>query len=477
MNVETFPPLEKGGIEGGFYDAKLLELQKMPRALLVTILFLFLSLPLFAQKKVQTPAGLDSLTKREADSLSRTLFGEERDEDRARKEFENGQEDFRAGDAFLTEADSLRRAGTDTTLRKPGGVIGFFKQNFGDSSLTSGELDTRKRGDAALRRAAKEFARALELSPQLFEARLWLAATYDRLGEWDQSLEIYREILNERQGEDRLWFNYGYAALQGGQYEKAVNAFEQAIHVSLLVGGDSTKIPNRYRTYAGEAFLKTYQDRLALERFRQAQFFADSVEAAEIGRTIEWILWDEGGIATAEYRDAAFAAERDTRWDDARRAYLGGISVARTGKARDELSYRLALLEFQHGTRTDGLARLKALIEAVPDAPPDYTENYGKMLFAYAQTLEQESDPRGALGYYLQSTKIAWSGQGTGYLEIARLAANDLDRAIEHASKALEFKLTGEQKKTAYRILEDSYRAKGNWEMMKRYRQLLEATP
>jgi tetratricopeptide (TPR) repeat protein len=449
----------------------------MQRSFLITLLTFLLCLPLFAGKKAPPPAGLDSLTKQEGDSLSRALFGEERAEDRARKEFDNGQEDFRAGDAFLNEADSLRRAGTDTTLRKPGGVIGFFKQNFGDSALTSGELETRKRGDAALGRAVKEFQRALELSPQLFEARLWLAATYDRLREWDKSLEIYRDILNERQGEDRLWFKYGYAALLGGQYEKAVNAFEQAIRVSLLVNGDSAKVPNRYRTFAGEAFLKTYQDRLALERFRQAQDYADSAEAAEIGRTIDWILWDEGGIATAEYRDAAYAAERGARWDDARRAYLGGISVARTIPAKNELSYRLALLEFQHGTRTDGMARLKALIESVTDTPPDYIENYGKMLFSYAQTLEQESDPRGALGYYLQSTKIAWSGQGTGYLEIARLAANDLDRAIEHAAKALEFNLTSEQKKTAYRILEDSYRAKGNWEMMKRYRQLSEATP
>ena len=449
----------------------------MQRPFVITFLTLLLCLPVFAEKKTPPPAGLDSLTKREADSLSRALFGEERDEDRARREFENGQEDFRAGDAFLNEADSLRRAGTDTTLRKPGGVIGFLKQNFGDSSLTSGELETRKRGDAALRRAVKEFQRALELSPQLFEARLWLAATYDRLREWDKSLEIYREILNKRQGEDRLWFNYGYSALQGGQYEKAVNAFEQAIRISLLVNGDSAKVPNRYRTFAGEAFVRTYQDRLALERFRQAQQYADAAEAAEIGRTIDWILWDEGGIATAEYRDAAFSAESQARWDDARQAYLGGISVARTGKARDELSYRLALLEFQHGTRTDGLARMKALLETVPNVPDEYRENYGKMLFAYAQTLEQESDPRGALSYYLQSTKIGWSGQGTGYLEIARLAANDLDRAIEHAAKALEFNLTNEQKKTAYRILEDSYRAKGNWEMMKRYRQLLEATP
>lgn len=448
------------------------------RQISILILSLLLSLPALAQKKSQTPpAGVDSLTKHEADSLSKALFGDEKAEDRAKREFEKGQEDFRAGEAFLSEADSLRRLGVDTTLHKPGGVVGFFKQNFGDSSLTSGELETRKRAEAALRRAAKEFERALELSPQMFEARVWLAATYDRLKDWDKALTAYREILNERQGEDRLWFNYGYTALQAGQYEKAVNAFEQALRISEFVLGDSSKVPNRYRTFSGEAFLRTYQDRLALERFQQALLYADSVEAAEIRRTVEWIQWDSGGIATAEYRDAAFRAEKESRWMDAQQAYRGGIAAARTLRAKTELNYRLALLEFQHGTRTDGLAHMKMLMESTPDAPAEYRENYGKMLFSYAQTLEQEGDPRGALSYYLQSTKILWTGQGTGFLEIARLAANDLDRAIEHATKALDYPLTDDQKKVAYRILEESYRSKGNWEMMKRYRQLLESIP
>ncbi|RPH93640.1 hypothetical protein EHM69_09740 [candidate division KSB1 bacterium] len=448
----------------------------MPRFTIAVFVCLALSAVGLAAK-TPPPAGLDSLTQKEADSLSKALFGEKHDEDRAQKEFANGQEDFRAGEVFLAEADSLRRTGADTTLRKPGGVIGFFKQNFGDSSLTSGELETRKRAEAALRRAAKEFERALELSPGFFEAELWLAATYDRLKEWNKSIALYREILNKRQGEDRLWFNYGYACLQGGQYEKAVNGFEQAIRISMLVSADSAKIPNRYRTFAGEAFLRTYQDRLALERFQQALVYADSVEAAEIRRTIEWVLWDDGGIATVEYRDAAYAAENEQRWNDARQAYLGGQSVARTQRVKDELSYRLALLEFQHGTRTDGLARMKALIESQPEAPPEYRENYGKMLFAYAQMLEQERDKRTCLSYFLQATKINWSGQGAGFVEIARIAANDLDSAIEHATKALQYPLTTEQQRAAYRILEDAYRAKGNWEMMKRYRQLLESNP
>jgi len=420
---------------------------------------------------------VDSLTKVQADSLAKSLFGEARDEDQARKLFENGQEDFRAGDAFLVEADSMRRSGTDTTLKRPGGVMGVFRQAFGDTGMTSGERDTRKRAAAALDRAAKEFERALKLWPEYFEAKLWLVATYDRLQDWDKSLALYREILNERQGEDRLWFNYGYAALQAKQCEKAASAFDQATHIALLVNADTAQVPNRYRIYAGEAFLRTYQDRMALDRFGEALKYADSSDVPEILRTIEWVQWDSGGIATAEYRDAAFAAEHEERWNDARQAYLGGLSVVRTAPAKTELTYRLALLEFQHGTRTDGLARMKQLMESLSDPPSDHRENYGKMLFAYAQVLESESDSRGALSYFLQSTKVAWSGQGAGFIEIARIASNDLDAAIEQATKALDYPLTDEQKKAAYRILESCYRSKGNWEMMKHYRQLLESIP
>lgn len=430
-----------------------------------------------AQKPDQVPAGLDVQTQSEADSLAKELFGEAQKEERARREFDKGREDFRVGEAFVAEADSMRRVGADTTLKKPGGVIGTLRQAFGDTLMSSRERETRKRADAAFRRAAQEFERALKFMPGFPDAQMWLVATYDRLQDWNKSLELYRELLNERQGEDRLWFNYGYAALQAKQFDKAANGFEQAVRIAVLVHGDSSAVPVSYYSYAGEAFLKTYQDRLALQRFRAALPLADSTQAAELQRTIDWILWDDGGIAAAEYRDAAFRAESEERWNDAREAYLGGLRAARTEAAKDELSYRLALLEFRHGAKTDGLARMRELVTQMTAPPAEYRENYGKMLYGYGRILEQENDVRNALSYYLQATKTEWSGQGAGHLEIARIAANDLDKAIEHARKALDFPLTGEQLRAAYTILESAYRSKGNWDMMKTYRQLLESTP
>jgi tetratricopeptide (TPR) repeat protein len=429
------------------------------------------------KKKTLPPAGMDSTTKREADSLSKALFGDVEDEQDARKVFENGQEDYHTGDRFLTEADSLRRFGIDTALSKPRGIIGMIRQDLGDTSLSSGELQTRKRATYALKRAAREFERALEIAPDMVEARLWLAAACDRLKDWARSAAAYREVLTVRKGEDRLWFNYGYACLQSKRYDQAVTGFEQAIQVAFFANEDSTKIPNRYRMFAGEAFLRTYQDQAALERFRQALRSADSSDAAEIKRTIEWIEWDNGGIRTAELRDSALVAEKSERWDVARQSYLLALQAARTKPAKEDLSYRLALLEYQHGSRSDGLSRMKSLVEGSPEAPLEQRENYGKMLFSYAQAVEKDGDARTALGYYLQCTKFAWSSQGAGFVEIARIAANDLDRAIDQATKALTFPLTRDQQQAAYRILADAYRAKGDWDNMKRYRALMETNP
>ncbi len=425
------------------------------------------------KKKGQPPAGVDSVTAKQADSLAKDIFGEKKDLTEAQRLFENGRDDFKAGEAFLAEADSLHRHGIDTTLKRPGGLFGTIKWAMGDSALTSGELDSRKRAESAFRRAQKEFERAMEVSPEMKEVSIWLAATYDRLKEWAKAKDLYREILNERQGDDPLWFRFGYACLQSGEYNRAVTAFEQAISIHYLVNEDSAKVPNHYRTYLGEAYIRTYQDRLALEQFRAArQNAASEADAEELQRTIDWIEWDDGGIAAAEYRDAAFRAESESRWNEAREAYLGGIKAARTERVRDELSYRLALLEFREGTKSDGLARMKELIDAAPDAPAEQRENYGKMLYGYAQDLEQKSDVHGALNYYLQATRFPWSGQGAGFLEIARLAANDPKKAIEHGTKALEFPMTDEQKQMAYRFLEDAYRTTGEWEKMKAYRQL-----
>ena len=446
------------------------------RSSLIALLLVICLTYLYAKEKpANTPAGVDSTTKLEADSLAKELFGEERIEDKARTEMDWGIKDFNSGEELFAEADSLRRLGVDTAFVKPQGLFGAIRQSLGDTSKSSRENEIRERAAMYFERAAKAFEKALKISPDLKEAQLWLAASYDRMKAWDQSLLIYREILNERQGDDRLWFNFGYAALQGGQYDKAVTGFDQALHISEMVEDDPVKVPNRYRIFAGEAAIRTYQDKRALDFFRAALTHATEAEKAEIERTIAWIEWDGGGIATAEYRDRAYQAEHEERWNDAREAYLAALQHARTQPAYWELTYRLALVEFKFGSRTDALARMKNLMEKCTTISPDYQEGYGKMLFAHAQEMETNGEKREAMSYFLQSTKITWSGQGAGYLEIARIAANDLDTAIEQANKALTYALSDEQKQAAYQILESSYRAKGDWEKMKQYRELMEA--
>ena len=427
------------------------------------------------EKKPPTPAGVDSTTKLEADSLAKELFGEQKTEQKAQEEFDWGIKDFKSGEEQLAEADSLRRYGIDTAFVKPSGLFGAIRQSLGDTTKGSRENEIRERANMFYERAAKAFEKTLTISPDMKEARVWLAATYDRMRKWDKSLVVYREILNERQGDDRLWFSYGYAALEGGEYEKAVNGFDQALHISEMVENDPAKVPNRYRVFAGEAAIKTYQDKRALDFFREALKYADSTSAKDIRSAIDWIQWDDGGIATAEYRDRAFKAEKLEQWNDAREAYLAALSHARTQKAYWELTYRLALVEFKYGSRADALARMKEMMIKNTTPAPEYNEGYGKMLYANAQELEKSGEKRDALSYYLQATKIPWSGQGIGYLDIARSAANDLDTAIEQAQKALSYSLTDDQKQTAYTILESSYRAKGDWDRMKQYRALMEA--
>lgn len=228
------------------------------------------------------PAGVESRTVEEADSLAKLLFGEEKTENRARKYFEHGKEDFEAGEEFVHEADSMQAAGVDTTLHLPSGVFGMIRQAFGDSSMSSKEMDTRKRATSAFKAAKKNFKRALKESPEMKEVELWLAATLERLKEWNAAVILYRDILDVRQGEHRLWFNFGYAAMQDEQFDKAVTGFVQAIRIFALSTSKPDSTPNRYRIFAAEAFLRTYQDKSALEMFRDAQAHADTTTAAEL---------------------------------------------------------------------------------------------------------------------------------------------------------------------------------------------------
>ncbi|MFH1012046.1 MAG: hypothetical protein V1784_12540 [bacterium] len=438
--------------------------------------FIFAGCAASRRGQVAVPQGVDTTTAGEADTLARLLYGSPEAEAAAEREMEKGKEDFALGDELRKLADSLARIEIrDTTKAKPRGVINTVRTLFGDTTVMSPASEESLRAMTAFRNAAKHFRRAMQLVPQSPDPPLWLAATLDRLQEWAESAKTYRIVLETRKGEHRLWFNYAYASLQAANFEAAITGFQKAIDVYKLTEGQEVSLPNQYRIFLADAYARTYQDGLALATFRSALTFASPEDSAQILKTIEWIHWDNGGIRTAEYRDEAFRAERERRFGDARRAYLQGIQVARTQAAREELEWRLALLEYTEFEPTMGLDRMKNLIEKNPGAKQEYRESYGKMCYGYAQQLETKKDARTALSYYLQGTKFDWSGQGACFVELARLAANDPAKAITFGTRALDFSLTKEQLRSAYSILEDAYRQQNNWEMMRKYRQALES--
>ena len=425
--------------------------------------------------RTDVPRGIDTTTALEADTLARALYGSPEAERLADREIEKGRQDFEIGEELLRAADSLALIESrDTVKVPPRGLLGRVRRLLGDTTMMSPASETAVRAETAFHTAARHFRRAMQLVPQAPDPPLWLAATLDRLKEWEEAARTYRIVLQTRQGEHRLWFNYAYASLQAENYEAAITGFLRATDVYKLTQGEEVSLPNQYRIFLADAYTRTYQDGLALATFRAALPFASTEDSAQILRTIGWITWDDGGIRTAEFRDEAFRAEREKRFDDARRAYLSGIQVARTHAAREELEWRLALLEYTEFDPLLGLDRLKALLDRHPGAEQEYWESYGKMCYGHAQTVEAKKDKRAALTYFLQGAGFSWSGQGACFVEIARLAANDPSRAVSYGTRALDFSLTKGQLRTTYAILEEAFRQQSNWEMMRKCREALE---
>lgn len=442
---------------------------------LLFCLFVWGGCATFRRARTAVPRGIDTTTAIEADTLARALYGSPEAERLADREMEKGRRDFETGEELLRTADSLARIESrDSVKAPPRGLLGRVRSLLGDTTVLSPASEMRARSETAFRAAAKHFRRAMQLVPQALDPPLWLAATLDRLKEWEEAAKTYRVVLQTRQGEHRLWFNYAYASLQAENYQAAITGFQKAIDVYKIAQGEEVSLPNQYRIFLADAYTRTYQDGLALATFRAALPFASAEDSAQILRTIEWITWDDGGIRTAEFRDEAFRAEREKRWGDTRRAYVFGIQAARTKAARGELEWRLALLEYTEFDPLMGLDRLKALLDENPGTEQEYWESYGKMCYGYAQALEEKKDKRGALTYYLQGAGFSWSGQGACFVEIARLAANDPKRAVSYATRALDFSLTREQLRAAYTILEEAFRQQSNWDMMRKYREALE---
>jgi tetratricopeptide (TPR) repeat protein len=459
------------------------------------------------------PAGVDTTVSFIADTIAGHSFVSLDKEDMAETIKQSGK-------AYVEESDSLWKyltmsrdtsfvVGEDDSL----GAIDAFNrgaeaiielQNL--SRNATDDVVAMVRQNELLDRAQKAFEDAIGLNPFDPETKYWLAAVYQRKAvrfsqerDYDRAIEILERLVRIERGDHPIYARLAESYYGKGRWLLAAENFGNAerllretafmtpgsITPGELSHADSSAL-FVYVYYKADSFTRLYNATDALENFNKSLALARSPQERNAAQSmINFINWDDGNIRASFERDSIIALERRGLLADSEFGYLRLFNTLRSAKARDEIDWRLAVLQFELNKHDQAADRLFRLVQRTPLDPIDgmpvdttylrYFEDFGIVCFNLGtRYLHQERDRHTALKYYIQATQVPWSNRARSHLEVAKLLHNNLPEAIRHAEAAVTevHRMSHEDRKELYQLMTQLYRRSGNTDLARRYFEL-----
>ncbi|MDZ7266877.1 MAG: hypothetical protein ONB48_06130 [candidate division KSB1 bacterium] len=461
------------------------------------------------------PAGVDSSVAVAADSTAKALF----------VEYPRQQQARQIADSSVAKVEKsnrlweILRGRIDSLVVDSAAAINRFNEA-GRELQRAVALDKKAAGEPApeqIRRQALqalEAARAgFELSLQLnpFDAttRLWLARTYQLLARrfldernHRKAAEVLESLVRVQKDQHGLYARLAdcYFALQ--EYPAALENFREAERVlaatavfgvppheplterNIAAATDSSQ-RFLYLYYQGECYIKMRQADSALAVLARAVIYAQTPQNREAAlANVRWINWDDGNIAAAEARDTLLGLVDQQKYAEAAAGMARLLPTLKTSRARQEMTWRLATLEFNHLKQSDkALLAMQAVVKETKtntdSMAQKFRDTYGAMCFNQGQKMLAARKFSTALAYFQQAAEIDWNFRAKSYLELARLATNDPKRAEEFARLALATanQLDPREEITAYELLTQALKRQGKFDEARRqfekYRELV----
>lgn len=460
---------------------------------------------------IRIPPGVKPLTASHADSLARQLFVP--------------LPAARAADSLissanlaLTKADSvwdiLQRAAQSPRQISPEDSLAALQATlegyqhlqkgvpFIEQYLKQQQETARPLAIGYLQEAEKALVKALELNPFNTQTRTLLAYVYKLLGdrfkdreEYGRAINIWETLVRLEPGEYLHYYNLAHNYFASHVWQKALDNFEAA-EQRLLASAEvkDSRIADPAQPVAAALdsnvlFLSVfYQSLSAIKLLHEEKAYASLRRALTLANTsqnratvqdyLNWMDWDGGYIVGSTMRDSALALSSRGEFRAAGEVYEKLLPKLRTARARNEISWKLALIEFTHLDRKEYAAeRLLNVIESIPlgpeGTPPDslsrlYYDNYGTMCVGLGND-NIEVDRKLAYTYFMQASSINWSGRGKSYFAMATLADADPRQAVRDAEKAYELvhQLDADEVINLHRLLVRCYRRLQQFEKAK----------
>lgn len=336
------------------------------------------------------------------------------------------------------------------------------------ASWTGAEADSteaaraRDRQSELLSNAQSELEAALTANPFNAQARLLLAQLHHmratRLKDQDdlsEAISQFEIMTVQEKGEHFLFYQLGVAYREAERWRDAEDAFSKAERVLQSVGkltpgasltAADSSVWYEYLFSQGDAQARQNRSRDALESFESARSVASTVaELNQLDGYVMFIDWDGGNIGASEMRDSLLAVPSGADLDALSEGWSVLLSRLQTQPARDEIDWRIAILDTRRNLPDQAAERLRRLygridvvVQPLDSLQTQYIEDYGIVCFNRGREFEDLLDRRTALKYFLQASEISWSQQANAYLQVVGLLQNNVDMAIRFARLGLE---------------------------------------
>ena len=464
---------------------------------------------------VRVPPGVNPIIAVRADSLSRQLFVQPREEIKA-----DGL--VATADKHISESDSLwsllkksddehpTPSVTDSTESSQKTVEGYQKFQKAMSLIRKQDIaKSQKLVRKHLEDAENSLVKALELNPLSTNARRVLAAVYKLYGDrfsnessYDRAIDIWGTLVLLEPGEYWNYYKLGQNYFASFRWKKALESFENCENTLLQSAAVNDKriadpsLSVEAATDSSSLFAAVYfqaqsaihliDENKALSNLHRARRLAPTKSnRTAVESYITWINWDDGNIVTATMKDSASAMTNRGDFKSAEAKYRAMLSKTRTSRAYNDVTWNLARLEYTELNKPhSAVARLLDAIKAIPKesttgAPIDssdkvYFNTYGAMCHNLG-VKELEKDRKLAYTYFMQSSSVQWKGRGKSYFYMARLATANPLKAIEDAENAyqLAYQLESKEIMNLHKLLIMGYRRTRDFKKAKFHLQKL----
>ena len=457
------------------------------------------------------PAGVDSTTAMEVDSIADASFVSEADETQALELQEDARLIIERTDSMwlvmseLVDADVIVSEADSMEARDSANQGGMALVQL-DSLIRTSDLDQEAlaRESAALLDSAEvSLERSFQLNPFDSRSRVWLAQVYElqarRLGRAEQyqravdELEKLALLTPDQHGVfAMLANNYFYMENWDGaalNYEKAEEVYLETYDLVIEAPQplDSTTV-YAYTQAQGDMHVQRLDATRASAAYERARDFALTAEdSSYVNGELEWMAWDDQNLRSAFARDSLLTLEQGGDLNAARSGYAALLPELSAPAAIDEIDWRLGIVDYNLGNNEAAANRLQALVARAPvgpDGAPDgeaytrYFDDFGTLLVNLGRSFRVEQrDRRTSLKYFTQATTFPWSGRAVAQFESARLLQGNVEAALEIANLALadEASLNDQQRGELYRLLMELHRRTGDFESARRYRDAYRA--